>query len=490
MLDLEESELKAGRAIDIYSEKLSTYKNTLKEQIGVNSIFNAGLGAIQSNLLEFANTYGKVWQKIQDQEPPKKKKTGNDVENDILKIEISGGAIEELDVLEEAFKRYSDAILEKDSQTMSMMKMEREGFVEAGINAFRSLEDSFVELAMTGQTSFKDMAKSIIADIMRIYIRTLMLRAVSAATGVPIPFHTGTTEVKHTGGTIGGTLPSYHTGTSEVKRTGGTIGGTLPSYHKGMRSDERIAKLQVGEAVINRAGAKQNPDAIDAINSRYKIGDESHVTNNEYKIVDESHVTNNDYRISSEAAIDQPEAIDAINADYRISSEAAIDQPEAIDAINADYRISSEAAIDQPEAIDAINADYRISREAAIDQPEARQNLEAIDAINADYRISGEAFIDQSEAIDAINADYKIGGKANLASTEYKAGGESNITNAEYKAGGESNITNAEIKFEVTAMDASSFNDYLVNNKSTIENIINRSLQTNGSVRKTIKQVM
>ena len=118
----------------------------------------------------------------------------------------------------------------------------------------------------------------------------------------------------------------FHTG-GEVKHTGGYIGG-IPSYHTGMRSDERIAKLQVGEAVINRAGARQNAQAIDAMNAGYKVGE----------------------------------------------------------------------------------------------------------------------------------------------------------------SGG--NVTTAEINFNVQAIDASSFNSYLVNNKSTIEGIINNSLRTNGSVRKTIKQTV
>jgi hypothetical protein len=83
----------------------------------------------------------------------------------------------------------------------------------------------------------------------------------------------------------------------------------------------------------------------------------------------------------------------------------------------------------------------------------------------------GEAVINRAgarnnaQAIDAMNAGYKVGG-----------GGDS--------------VTTAEINFNVQAIDASSFNSYLVNNKSTIEGIINNSLRTNGSVRKTIKQTV
>jgi len=125
------------------------------------------------------------------------------------------------------------------------------------------------------------------------------------------------------GGFLGGL---FHTGTAEVKHTGGTIG--LPSFHSGMRSDERLAKLQVGEAVINRGGAAKNRSSIEAMNKGYAVG------------------------------------------------------------------------------------------------------------------------------------------------------------------GGGGNVTTAEINFTVQAIDAASFNSYLVNNKGTIEAIINQSLASNGTVRRTIRQVI
>jgi len=55
---------------------------------------------------------------------------------------------------------------------------------------------------------------------------------------------------------------------------------------------------------------------------------------------------------------------------------------------------------------------------------------------------------------------------------------------------GEVRNINAEINFNVQAIDANSFNSYLVNNRDTIEGIINSSLTTNGSVRRTIRQVV
>ena len=72
---------------------------------------------------------------------------------------------------------------------------------------------------------------------------------------------------------------SLHTGTTEVKHTGGAIGrASVPSFHNGLRSDERMAKLQVGEAVVNRMGASRNPQAIDAMNAGMPIGGGGNVT--------------------------------------------------------------------------------------------------------------------------------------------------------------------------------------------------------------------
>ena len=57
-----------------------------------------------------------------------------------------------------------------------------------------------------------------------------------------------------------------------------------------------------------------------------------------------------------------------------------------------------------------------------------------------------------------------------------------------HELGGSSHTT-AEINFNVQAIDAASFNTYLVNNRDTIESVINNSLLTNGSVRRTIQMV-
>jgi|GEM_PF-6303438 len=113
------------------------------------------------------------------------------------------------------------------------------------------LANEITEFIMTGKADFADFARAIIAELIRIQV----VKAIASA-GSFLGFHTGTAEVKHSGGFIG--MPSHHNGS--------------------IRTDERIAKLQVGEAVVNRAGASMNKDAINAMNAGAKIGSSGSVT--------------------------------------------------------------------------------------------------------------------------------------------------------------------------------------------------------------------
>jgi len=190
-------------------------------------------------------------------------------------------------------------------QATGTVKSSTEQWKSAGASAANAIGDYLTNMVMGVKSSFEDMAKMVVAQLLKIAIMQRVVTPLGDALGLSM--HTGTTEVKHTGGAIGS--------------------ASIPSFHTGVRSDERIAKLQVGEAVINRAGAAKNRNAIDAMNSGYSVG-------------------------------------------------------------------------------------------------------------------------------------------------------------------GGGSVTTAEINFNVTAIDSSSFNQYLIGNKQTIEGIINRSLQTNGTVRRTIKQVI
>jgi hypothetical protein len=196
------------------------------------------------------------------------------------------------------------AIMKKAEKPTKDLKKSFNDLNDVGKTVATNLDHAFTSFASGAKFSFKDMTKSILADLLRIQVRKSIV------------------------GLLSNVFPALHTGTAEVKHTGGAIGlSSIPSFHTGVRSDERIAKLQVGEAVVNRGGAAKNRGAIDAMNSGYSVG-------------------------------------------------------------------------------------------------------------------------------------------------------------------GGGNVTTAEINFNVTAIDSASFNNYLVGNKHVIENIINRSLQTNGTVRQTIKQVV
>jgi len=135
---------------------------------------------------------------------------------------------------------------------------------DTGKDVAKSLSDYFAKMAMGVKTSFSDMAKSIIARLLQVRMEAQITKAISTAAGG--------------GGTLGKIAGFFtsHTGTPEVKHTGGMIG--VPSFHSGFRSDERLAKLQVGEAVVNRAGAARNADTIDAMNSGMSVGGGSNVT--------------------------------------------------------------------------------------------------------------------------------------------------------------------------------------------------------------------
>jgi len=210
-------------------------------------------------------------------------------------------AVDKIAKLKEELATLKDPIDEVGKAFKGANEKQKE-LSEVGKKVTKGLEDAFVNMAMGIKTNFKDMARSIISYMIRIQYQKTIGKAILGL------FHTGTAEVKHTGGAIGSTK--------------------IPSFHTGMRSDERLAKLQVGEAVINRGGASKNRNAIEAMNKGYSVG------------------------------------------------------------------------------------------------------------------------------------------------------------------GSGGNITTAEINFNVQAIDASSFNSYLVNNKGTIESIINSSLASNGSVRRTIRQVI
>ena len=131
-------------------------------------------------------------------------------------------------------------------------------FGKVGTKIATSMEDAFVNMAMGAKTSFKDMARSIIADLIRIQVR----KKITGFLG-NLDFFGGS-----------------DTPAPVTSHTGGAIGlASIPSFHSGYRSDERLAKLQVGESVVNRAGTARNAQAIDAMNSGQAIGGGDNIQN-------------------------------------------------------------------------------------------------------------------------------------------------------------------------------------------------------------------
>jgi len=182
----------------------------------------------------------------------------------------------------EEFYYGTEVGFEKYIKQVEDAKRRNEDLGNVGFKVARGIEDAFVNMAMGTKTTFKDLANSIIADLIRIQVRQSVIVPLLRSFG-GLGFHTGTAEVKHTGGLIG-----------------------LPSYHAGMRSDERLAKLQVGEAVVNRAGASRNRGAIEAMNAGYQVGGGGNVTTAEinFNVQAIDAVSFNNYLVGNKQTIE------------------------------------------------------------------------------------------------------------------------------------------------------------------------------------------
>lgn len=98
--------------------------------------------------------------------------------------------------------------------------------------AFSSMEDAFVQFAMTGKMSFGDMANSIIADLMRITMRSMILGPIASALGGALGslFNGG-------GGMFSSAVGSLQSGVSaataaaSVPKLGFAYGGAFSSIH-------------------------------------------------------------------------------------------------------------------------------------------------------------------------------------------------------------------------------------------------------------------
>ncbi len=127
--------------------------------------------------------------------------------------------------------------------------------------AMDGMTNAIFDMVTKGKANFKDLAASILAAIVKMQIAQAVAGIFTGGSSFVGNLLGGAT--KHTGD-----VPSYHT-------------GTVPSYHTGtLRTDERMAKLQVGEAVINRTATQNNREALSAMNRGAKIDMESGNTQN------------------------------------------------------------------------------------------------------------------------------------------------------------------------------------------------------------------
>jgi len=186
-------------------------------------------------------------------------------------------------------------------------KAVQEDVKNSWVNAQVEMADGMAEMVVSGKASFKDLAQSIIKDLIRIYARMMAVKLISGITGL---FSGG-------GGMTKSTLSARTDGSDWGKdmfsppstHTGGIIShhaGFIPSYHVGLRTDERLARLQVGEAVVNRAGTSRNKGAIDAMNKGAVIngGGNSTTADIKFQVTAIDAASFNNYLVSNKHVIE------------------------------------------------------------------------------------------------------------------------------------------------------------------------------------------
>lgn len=137
-----------------------------------------------------------------------------------------------------AWEEYARAALDAGSQAKNFFS-----------NTFQSLEDTVMDFVNTGTFAFEEFAKSVLADLTRIYIRAILVRSVMGFMGG------GGGGMLHDGLAAGDT-PKFHNGMSPTYQP--------PRFHDGLKPDEFPAILQVGERVTSKKDVQsQNQQLAD-----------------------------------------------------------------------------------------------------------------------------------------------------------------------------------------------------------------------------------
>lgn len=158
------------------------------------------------------------------------------------KIKILNASRDWFAGMQRALQNYADSATNLGSQIES-----------AFTNAFKGIEDALVKFVQTGKFNFKDLANSIISDLIRIQIRASITGPLSSAlnAGIGALFSGPGLANGATPGADGVSLssagyvwapPTFHSG-----------GKVVPRFHfGGLASDEVPAILQIGERVLDR----------------------------------------------------------------------------------------------------------------------------------------------------------------------------------------------------------------------------------------------
>ncbi len=149
---------------------------------------------------------------------------------------------------------------------------------EIVVSAVDRLSRAFADMAMGGKVDFRELARSVIGDLMQMIFKALMYRAIMSMFGIPaVPDFSGLMTGFGGGGpgSAGLAVGSFHKGGVIGKTAPATM--TLPAsmftnavrLHKGLRSNEFPAVLERGEQVVPKGGGdeRQEPVSVNITNN-------------------------------------------------------------------------------------------------------------------------------------------------------------------------------------------------------------------------------
>lgn len=153
------------------------------------------------------------------------------------------------------------------------------------VNGLSGLEDAFVEIAMTGKTSFESLVSSILSDIIRYETRALITIPIAKTLNALMSGESVSSSTSSAGGVvgvIGNLVTSFFHGGGVVGRDS-TMTRSMPSslftnapkFHNGLLSDEYPAILKKDESVLTpgqlAAVSGSSPGGSTAIGIEFNI---------------------------------------------------------------------------------------------------------------------------------------------------------------------------------------------------------------------------